>query len=62
MKIDKTYKGYDIVTPEEGMWLFNGEGFSELLYTPKNADLSAWREVTDAFKAEWENEHKPTED
>lgn len=62
MKIDKTHKGYDIVTPEEGLWLFNGEVFSDEIFTPKDADLSAWAEVDNDFKEKWEKEHKPTEE
>lgn len=57
MKIDRTYKDYDAVTPEVGMLLFNGETFSDGIFTPKNADLSAWQEVTGDFKMNWETEH-----
>ena len=59
MKIDRTNEHYDIVTPEVGMWLFNGETFSDEIFTPKNADLTMWKEVTDEYKRGWEEKHRP---
>lgn len=61
MKIDRLNNGFDRVTSDEGMWLFNGETFSKEIFTPKNADLSAWREVNNTFKEVWEKEHQPEE-
>lgn len=59
MKIDRTHKDYDAVTPDVGMWLFNGETFSDGIFTPQGADLSVWQEVTYDFKEDWEREHHP---
>lgn len=61
MKIDRTHKDFDTITPESGMWLFNGDTFSDGIFTPKGADLSAWQEVTEDYKAQWEKEHQPAE-
>lgn len=59
MKIDRTHKEYDAVTTDVGMWLFNRETFSDGIFTPKGVGLSAWQEVTDDFKEDWEREHQP---
>jgi hypothetical protein len=57
MKIDNTDTRFNRVTPESGMWLFNGGDFAEVICTPKDADLSSWQEVTEDFKLEYEREH-----
>lgn len=57
MKIDNSNEKFNKVTAKDGMWLFNGETFSDCIYTPKSADISAWREVTDDEKLQWEREH-----
>ena len=50
---NKTYK---VVTPSEGMWLYNENErtISGKVYMPENADVSVWREITDAKKQELE--------
>ena len=58
MKIEYFVK-FDIVTPDEGMVLTNGESVSECLYTPCGADLSAWQEVTKAEGERILSEHQP---
>ena len=58
MKIEKKDK-YQILTPEEGMWLFNEAVFSQKVFTPLDADVSVWRDVTEEFKEQWEREHRP---
>ena len=40
---------------KEGKWLFNGETFVHKV--SGFGDLSAWQEVTDEYKAQWELEH-----
>lgn len=62
MKIDRTNKYYDTAIPEDAMWfdmwLFDGETFSQEIYTPKGYDIEAhWQEVTGEFKEEWERSH-----
>ena len=57
-------ENYQILTPDEGMWLFN-EGqsiFSDRVFTPLTADISVWRDVTEEFKKQWEEEHRPQND
>ena len=50
---NKTYK---VVTPKEGMWLYNESEriISDKVYMPDGADVSAWQEITDAKKQELE--------
>ena len=50
---NKTYK---VVTPKEGMWLYNEREniISDKVYMPDGADVSAWQEITDAKKQELE--------
>ena len=50
---NKTYK---VVTPKEGMWLYNESErtISDKVYMPEGADVSAWQEITDAKKQELE--------
>lgn len=63
MKIE-CFEKFDIITPEAGMMLTNEEIVSDKLYTPCNADLSAWREVTkeEADKIQAEQEAKALEE
>ena len=37
------------------MWLFNGESFAKKV--SGFGDLSKWGEVTEEYKAQWEEEH-----
>ena len=53
MKIETTDK-YKVITPSEGLWLTNGETFSDCVYMPLSADENAWTEVTEAEKEEAE--------
>ena len=48
---NKTYK---MVTPSEGMWLYNEseKTISDKVYMPDGADVSVWKEITDAKKQE----------
>ena len=50
---NKTYK---VVTPSEGMWLYNESEniISDKVYMPDGADVSEWQEITDAKKQELE--------
>ena len=50
---NKTYK---VVTPKEGMWLYNEreKTISDKVYMPDGADVSVWKEITDAKKQELE--------
>ena len=50
---NKTYK---MVTPSEGMWLYNEseKTISDKVYMPEGADVSVWREITEAKKQELE--------
>ena len=50
---NKTYK---VVTPSEGMWLYNESErtISDKVYMPEGADVSVWREITEAKKQELE--------
>ena len=50
---NKTYK---MVTPSEGMWLYNEreKTISDKVYMPEGADASVWQEITDAKKQELE--------
>ena len=56
---NKTYK---MVTPSEGMWLYNEREniISDKVYMPDGADVSVWQEITDAKKqeleAQWQSE------
>ena len=49
-------KSYKMVTPSEGMWLYNEreKNISDKVYMPDGADVSVWREITDAKKQELE--------
>ena len=50
---NKTYK---VVTPKEGMWLYNEseKTISDKVYMPEGADVSVWQEITDDKKQELE--------
>ena len=50
---NKTYK---VVTPKVGMWLYNEneKTISDKVYMPEGADVSVWREITEAKKQELE--------
>ena len=54
---NKTYK---VVTPSEGMWLYNEreKTISDKVYMPDGADVSVWKEITDAKKQELEAQWK----
>ena len=49
-------KSYQVVTPSEGMWLYNKseKTISDKVYMPDGADVSVWKEITDAKKQELE--------
>ena len=50
---NKTYK---MVTPNEGMWLYNEneKTISDKVYMSDGADVSVWQEITKAKKQELE--------
>ena len=50
---NKTYK---MVTPQQGMWLYNEreKTISDKAYMPEDADVSVWIEISDAKKQELE--------
>ena len=56
---NKTYK---VVTPKEGMWLYNENErtISDKVYMPDCSDVSVWKEITEAKKkeleAQWQSE------
>ena len=54
---NKTYK---VVTPKEGMWLYNEneKTISDKVYMPDGADVSVWQEITEAKKQELESQWK----
>ena len=54
---NKTYK---VVTPSEGKWLYNESDniISDKVYMPDGADVSVWKEITDAKKQELEAQWK----
>ena len=54
---NKTYK---VVTPSEGMWLYNEseKTISDKVYMPYSVDVSVWKEITDATKQELEAQWK----
>ncbi len=45
-----------MVTPREGMWLYNEseKTISDKVYMPEGADVSVWKEITEAKKQELE--------
>ena len=49
-------KSYKVVTPSEGMWLYNEreKTISDKVYMPEGADVSVWQEITEAKKQELE--------
>ena len=49
-------KSYKMVTPKEGMWLYNESErtISDKVYMPEDADVSVWKEITYAKKQELE--------
>ena len=49
-------KSYQVVTPSEGMWLYNEreKTISDKVYMPDGSDVSVWKEITDAKKQELE--------
>ena len=49
-------KSYKVVTPKEGMWLYNESErtISDKVYMPDGADVSVWKEISDAKKQELE--------
>ena len=53
-------KSYQMVTPSEGMWLYNEreKTISDKVFMPDGADVSVWQEITDAKKQELEAQWK----
>ena len=55
-------KSYKMVTPSEGMWLYNEREniISDKVYMPDGSDVSVWKEITEAKKkeleAQWQSE------
>ena len=55
-------KSYKVVTPSEGMWLYNESEniISDKVYMPDGSDVSVWKEITEAKKkeleAQWQSE------
>ena len=49
-------KSYKMVTPSEGMWLYNEreKTISDKVYMPSGANVSVWQEITEAKKQELE--------
>lgn len=59
-KKKETKEHYKVLTPADGMWLFNEAigVFSKEVTMPLDADESVWAEVTDECKKKWEEEHQ----
>ena len=61
MKLE-TINNQRIITPTDGMWLLNSKDrvISDKVYLGKNADESAWVEISESEKqqleAEWESD------
>ena len=53
-------KSYKMVTPSEGKWLYNESDniISDKVYMPDGADVSVWKEITEAKKQELEAKWK----
>ena len=53
-------KSYKMVTPSEGMWLYkeSEKTISDKVYMPDGADVSVWKEITEAKKQEFEAQWK----
>lgn len=54
-----------VITPDDGMWITNGDTFSDKVYLGVNADINEWSEITDEEKVRLEamqNEDAPTDD
>ena len=51
-------KSYKVVTPSEGKWLYNEseKTISDKVYMPEGADVSVWKEITEAKKQELESQ------
>lgn len=49
-------KSYKVVTPNEGMWLYNESErtISDKVYMPDCVDVSVWKEITESKKQELE--------
>ena len=45
-----------ILEPDEGLWLFNGDTYSDKVYLGKNSDGSEWTEV------EWDGTYPEEQD
>lgn len=58
MKIDRKDERFDRAVSENGMWLFNGETFTNEVSKPKGTDFSDWQEVSEEFKVQWEAEER----
>lgn len=43
--IIETIKGVRVLTPAEGLYLTNGDTYSEKVYLGKNAQIEDWQEV-----------------
>ena len=57
-------KTYQVVTPKEGMWLYNESEItiSDKVYMPDGADVSVWKEITEAKKQELEAQWQAEEE
>ncbi|MGN1157623.1 MAG: hypothetical protein ACI4TK_15710 [Agathobacter sp.] len=54
--MDIKNKTYKMVTPSDGMWLYNEreKTISDKAYMPEDADVSVWVEISEAKKQELE--------
>ena len=59
MKLENT-KNYRILTPNDGMWLYNAKGrtISDKVYLGVNADETSWSEITEEEKFSLESQWK----
>ena len=58
-----TENGVRIIEADSGLWVTDGETFSQKVYLGKNADDSVWRDATVEEYEEWLNpvdEDEPT--
>ena len=62
MKITTDANGIRVLTPTDGMYLFNGSTYSQLVYLGKNASPEDWVEVSEKPEVQEDTEEATTED
>lgn len=62
MKIVTNENGIRVLTPADGMYLFDGTTYSQLVYLGKNASPDDWVEVSEKPEMEEDDEEATAED